>query len=169
MKSNLVYLLFVSVMLLAGGVYSYGLTDQEVDQLYPQELMMSRIQTFSVSVNDGIASVAGLGMHYAQTSKRLQVSLRKAADGSVYISLNVVGAANPLNWSKVEDDGSFQKRVSQDYGPNNQKLLIEYKGRFVGNQIVVDRMDLQILDLSSMPMRLLRSLDLQNKTFQFSN
>ncbi len=167
MKSNMVYLLFVSLMLLTGGVYSYGLSDQEINELHPQDLVMSRVQNFSVDVRDGISSVAGLGLHYTQTAKRIQVSLRKAADGASYISFNVVGSANPLNWSKIESDGSFQRRISQDYGANNQKLLLEYKGRIVGGQVRLEQMHLQVLDLSSVPMKLLRSMDLQNKAFQF--
>ena len=168
MKSNLVYLLFVSMTLLAGSVFSAVLSDQDVEQISPQELSMSRIQTFSVQVNDGITSVANLGMHYTQTTKRLQVSLRSTSEGALYISLNIVGTANPLNWSKIEADGSFQKRVSQDYGQSNQKLLIEYKGRVIGNQILIERMDLQTLDLSSVPMKILRSLDFQGKTLQLN-
>jgi hypothetical protein len=129
------------------------------------ESSLHRMQRLTVIANEGIyfpgLCVGCSGRtSYRKLPVQIQASLRTSNDQTQFISLNVIGRANPLNWTVIAADGSFEKIIQQNYGDSHQILSLTYKGKVSGTKITLSKFDLKLVQSERQASHVLKSIDL---------
>lgn len=139
--------------------------DRQTEEMVLATSTLTHMQKLTVVANEGVFFPGLCSTCEGKTSYRklpihIQASLRRSVDRKQLISLNVIGRANPLNWTPIAADGSFERVILQHYGSSRRTLSMTYKGRLSGQKIILDKFDLKLVQNERLATSVLKSIDL---------